>query len=135
MRSDGRIDQAASDSANSLAGRFKVEIEQMLDESVRMNRSDAVWMQHGVGKVSQIERDDLLSATVDRSSQHMPIVRVRQRREPSFKLLKSAYQRGRDGTVHKLRCTFQSDAIKIRTIPSSSVDPLGMDTGGPLGPK
>src|SRR6185437_9206526 len=132
LRGDWRVDETTADPADCLTDRLEVEIEDVFDKRIRVDRPDAVGLQHGFGKVSQVECDNLLGATMNRRCQHVPVVRVRNRREPSLKLLKAAHQGVRDSPIHQIGGTFQSCTVEFRTIANRRIDPFGMDAGRPL---
>ena len=95
--------------------RGRIEIEQVLDEQVRMLCFDTERRQRRLREVPFVEGDDHAGIAANRSGQHVAIIRVRQGQACDEHFV-VGHQAIRNRLIHQCRCTIQLLARQVGTV-------------------
>jgi hypothetical protein len=128
-----RSREPATDPAHSLADRFGIQVEQVLDEDVRMHRPDPEWRERRLRKVPEIEGNDLLRSGTDGCRENVAVLRIRQYQR-RFERLVTGHLAIEDRGVHQRSDPFEARALPVGPTDHDGADPLLMDPLRPLRP-
>ncbi len=127
---NGRVSERAALLLGGCYHGSLIQIEQVVDELVRMLYLDAECRQPFCREVPLVEGDDHARIAADGCGKDMPVIRVGQGQAVD-QVFMPGDQSIRDSLVHEIDSSPQMAEIQLGTVPQQVSNPLVMDQGRP----